>query len=76
MSILYVHHEVNILLIYTLISSFHPLLLESRPMTSHHVIYYVTAVICLFIAQQKRKKKKKIRKGKIKSKKIDKRKKS
>jgi len=49
----------------TLISSFQPLLPESRPMISHHVTCHVTAVTCLFIVKEK--------KRNIKSRKIDKR---
>ena len=53
----YIHHNVNMLSICTLILSFLPLYLESRPMMSHHVIYHVTAVICLFIIKEKSKEK-------------------
>ena len=48
---LYVYYKVNIPLIYTLILSFQPLLLDSRLMTSYHI----TTVICLFIVQKIRK---------------------
>ena len=57
------------LLIYILISSFQSLLLESRPMTLHHVTYHVTTVTCLFIIQKKKKKKRNIKLEKIDKKK-------
>ena len=41
------------LLTYILISSFQLLLLESKLMTSHHVICYVTTVMCLFIKNKR-----------------------
>jgi len=67
-SVLCVHHEVNILLTCTLIISFQLLLPESRLMTSHHVTFHVTVVTCLFIIQKKKKeiqKKRNIKLGNI-----------
>ena len=47
-SVQYIHYEINIPLTYILMSSFQPLFLDSRPMTSFHVMFYVTALMCLF----------------------------
>ena len=71
-SIQCVYYEINILLTYTLISSFQPLLLDSRPMTLCHVMLHMTTVTYIFIIQEKEKRKKK--KTNIKSRKIDKKK--
>ena len=62
-SVPYILHEVNMLLIYTLILFFLPLLPESIPMTSYHMIFHMTVVTCLFIITE-RKKKRDIKSGK------------
>jgi len=56
-----------------LTSSFQPLLLSSRLTTSYHVMCHVVMVTCLFIIQKSKLKSKKT-KRKIKSRKIDKKK--
>jgi len=58
------------MLIYTLTLFFQLFLLDSRPMTSCHVMCHVTAVIGLFIVQEKKTKNKR----NIKSRRIDKKK--
>jgi len=71
MSALGVYYEINMLLTCILTLFFQPLLLESRPMTSHYMTYHVIMVIYLFIVQKKtkteiKKKKKKIKENKEK----------
>ena len=56
-STLYIYHEINMLLTYSLTSFIQSTLVCSRPMTSHHVICHVTTVTCLFIVNKKKKKK-------------------
>ena len=53
MSTLYIYHEVDISLLYTLMLFFFSFLPESRPMTSYHAICHVTAVTCLVIIKKK-----------------------
>jgi len=59
------------MLTYTLTLFFQPFLLDSRPITSCHVMCHVTAVIGLFIVQEKKQKQ---NKRNIKSRRIDKKK--
>ena len=56
MSTLYVHYEIAIQLICSLISSIQSAPVCSRPMTLHHVTSHVTLVTCLFIANKNKKK--------------------
>ena len=47
-----VYHRMNMLLTYTLISPFQPLLPDPRPTTSCYVMCHVTAVMYSFIVQE------------------------
>jgi len=58
-------YKMNMLLIYILIISFQPFLLNSRPMTLHHVTCHVTTVTYLFIIQKREKRKEILNQEKI-----------
>ena len=60
-------HEMNMLLLCTLILFFSLLLSKSMPITLHYVICYITVVMCLFIITEKKERKRKVKKSKGKN---------